>query len=114
MSSPDRITVKEVIASVVILAIFVTAMVFTLSYFAKESEQKKSPISDIGDKSPVHVDADIKLLSIDPIKGDVSARIEFEPSDALLADDGTLKQELKLFVNSANGKQESDFAKGKR
>ncbi len=32
----------------------------------------------------------------------------------MLAQDGTLNQDLKLFVNSANGKQETDFAKGKR
>jgi hypothetical protein len=55
----------------------------------------------------------VKLTSIDPIKGDVAARLEFEPSDELLGEDGTLKQDLKLYVNSANGKQEIDFPKGK-
>jgi len=68
MSTPDKISAKEIIVSFVVLAFFVAAMIFTLSYFAKESEQKKNIISDAGDKSPTHVAADIKLLSIDPIK----------------------------------------------
>ena len=114
MSTPDSISAKEIIVSVVVLAIFVGAMIYTLTLFGKESVQTKAPISDIGDKSPTHIDADIKLVSIDANKGDLTARIEFDASDNLKNEDETLKQDLKLFVNSANGKQEIDFAKGKR
>jgi len=60
------------------------------------------------------MEAVVKILSIDPIKGDISARFEFAPSGTLLNKDGTLKQDLRVFVNSANGKQETDFPKGKR
>src|SRR5437588_6656797 len=105
MSTPDSISAKEIIVSVVVLAIFVGAMIYTLTLFGKESVQTKAPISDIGDKSPTHIDADIKLVSIDANKGDLTARIEFDASDNLKNEDETLKQDLKLFVNSANGKQ---------
>lgn len=114
MSVTDKFSIKEIIVGVAVLAVVGFAMFYTLSIFNAESGQKAVEISTAGDKEPVHVEAIVKLLSIDPVKGDVSARVEFTPSDEMLADDGTLKQDLKLFVNSANGKQETDFAKGKR
>jgi len=55
-----------------------------------------------------------KVLSIDPIKGDVSVRLEFEPHGKLVKDDGTLAKSLKLDINSSNGKQEVSFDKGKK
>jgi len=43
------------------------------------------------------------------------ARMEFQPKGHFTTDDGsTLARDLKLFVNSATGKQELDFSKGKR
>lgn len=114
MSATDKISAKEIVVSLVVLVVFGAAMYYTLSIFNREGVQTSANISNAGEKSPTHVDADVKLVSIDPIKGDVTARIEFEPSESLLAEDGTLKQDLKLFVNAANGKQESDFVKGKR
>lgn len=109
----DKISAKEVIVGVIVLAVVGAAMFYTLSVFNAESGQKVIDISQQGDKEASHIDTHVKLMSIDPIKGDASARFEFEPSENLLAEDGTLKQELKLYVNSANGKQEIDFAKGK-
>jgi hypothetical protein len=114
MSLTDKISVKEIGVGIVLLAIIAVAMFFTLGVFNAESGHKVVEISTAGDKEANHVEALVKLLSIDPNKGDVSARIEFAPSDSMLESDGTLKQDLKLFVNSANGKQEVDFAKGKR
>ena len=109
----DKISAKEVIVGVIVLAVVGAAMFYTLSVFNAESGQKVIDISQQGDKEASHIDTHVKLMSIDPIKGDASARFEFTPSENLLAEDGTLKQELKLYVNSANGKQEIDFAKGK-
>lgn len=109
----DNISVKEVIVGVIVLAVVGAAMFYTLSVFNAESGQKVIDISQQGDNEASHIETHVKLMSIDPIKGDASARFEFVPSDNLLGEDGTLKQELKLYVNSANGKQEIDFAKGK-
>ena len=114
MSASEGISVKEIIAAVAILIIVGAVMLFTLGVFNAESGHTAVEISNAGDKEAVHIEAVVKILSIDAAKGDTSARIEFLPSDALLAPDGTLNQDLKLFVNSANGKQETDFAKGKR
>lgn len=109
----DKISAKEVIVGVIVLAVVGAAMYYTLSVFNAEAGQKVIEISNQGDKEASHIETQVKLMSIDPIKGDASARFEFIPSENLLGEDGTLKQELKLYVNSANGKQEIDFAKGK-
>ncbi len=113
MSTTDRISIREVIVAVIVLALFGGAMMYTLSQLKAESGQKVADISQQGDAQSSHIETHVKLVSIDPIKGDLSARFEFEPSESLMGEDGGLKQDLKLFVNSANGKQEIDFPKGK-
>lgn len=109
----DKISVKEMIVGVIVLAVIGGAMWYTLGLFQAESGKKVIDISQAGDAAASHVETHVKLMSIDPIKGDASARFEFEPSENLLGEDGSLKQDLKLYVNSANGKQEIDFPKGK-
>ena len=113
MSDTDKISAKEIIVGAVLLVIVAAAMLYTVSVFNAEKGQKVIDISQAGDKEASHVETHVKLVSIDPIKGDLTARVEFEPSENLLSDDGTLKQNLKLYLNSANGKQEIDFTKGK-
>jgi hypothetical protein len=115
MSSPDRISAKEIILGVVILVIVAAAMFFTLSIFKAEGAVTEVPISEAGGKDPNRVEISMKLLGMDAIKGDATARIEFAPKGNLVDPvEGTLLHPLKFYVNSANGKQEVEFAKGKR
>ena len=114
MSLNDKISGKEIILGVAILAVVAIGMFMTVRAFKTEGEQKAYAISEKGDKNPNHVDANVKLLTIDAIKGDATARIEFVPNGNLLAGDGNLATDIKFFINSANGKQEIDFKKGKR
>ena len=114
MSDTDRFSVKEAVVGIVILAIIGGAMYYTLDQFNSEGKDNTVEISKLGDSAADHIKAVVKVLSIDPIKGDVSARVEFEPSGTLINTDETLKQDLRVFISSANGKQETDFAKGKR
>ena len=114
MSDSDRFSVKEAIVGIVILAIIGGGMFYTIGQFNSEGTDKRVDISNLGDAEPDHIETSVKITSIDPIKGDISARIDFAPSGTLLASDGTLKQDVRVFVNSANGKQETDYSKGKR
>jgi len=68
------------------------------------------------DLDPDHIEVFVKLLSVDPIKGDATARLEFVPHGALVKgeDNDILTRDLKLYTNSATGKRELDFPKGKR
>lgn len=114
MSATDKITPKEIGIGIGLVAIFAVAMLFVLSSYRKEGEKRSATISEEGEKDPNHVEAFVKLLSVDPVKGDATARLEFIPHGTFTKDDGTLTQNLKLYINSANGKTEHEFQKGKR
>jgi len=111
----DKVKAKDIIVAIGVLVVFAIALVVVLNFYASESEKRSAVISDLGDKDPNHIEVDVKLVSIDPNIGDVTARLEFVPKGHFSKDDGlTLERDLKLFVNSATGKRELDFQKGKR
>jgi hypothetical protein len=111
----DKVKAKDIIVAIGVLVVFAIALVAVLNIYASESERRSAVISDLGDKDPNHIEVDVKLVSIDPNKGDMTARLEFVPKGHFSKDGGrTLERDLKLFVNSATGKQELDFQKGTR
>src|SRR4051812_31063908 len=113
--SPDRISAKEIIAAAVILVLIGIGMYVTLGIFGREAEQKEIIVSDAGAKEADNLKVFVKLLTVDPIKGDVTARLEFFPHGKLAEDEaGTLAHDLKFFMPSANGKTEIDLKKGKQ
>lgn len=52
------------------------------------------------------------ISNIDPLKGDMTVRLETSVEGKLEAEDGTLAQEIRILVNSVNGKAEYAFKKG--
>ena len=111
----ERIKAKDIIITVAVIIVFAVALVLVLNIYKNEGERRSASVSDTGEKDPNHIEVDIKLVSIDPNKGDIVARMEFLPKGHFTTDDGsTLARDLKLFVNSATVKQEMDFPKGKR
>lgn len=111
MSNPDRISVKEFIAAAVILLLIGVGVFFSLGIFAGESQQKEVVIADAS-KQQNYVEIFVKLLTIDPIKGDATVRIEMEPHGNVIEDDGGLAAPLRLYIPSANGKTEIEFKEG--
>ena len=106
---------KEIIVGVALLVVFAVAIVLVLNVYKQEGEKRSAAISEEGEKDPNHVEVFVKLLGVDPTKGDVSARLEFVPHGAYAKEEGgALARPLKLYVNSATGKQEHDFPKDKR
>src|SRR5437868_1206536 len=111
----ERIKVRDIIITIAVIIVFAVSLVLVLNVYKNEGEKRSASISDVGEKDPNHIEVDVKLVSIDPNKGDIVARMEFLPKGHFTTDDGsTLTRDLKLFVNSATGKQELDFSKGKR
>lgn len=111
----EKVKAKDIIITIVVLIVFAISLVVVLNIYQNEGEKRSASISDIGEKDPNHIEVDVKLVSIDPNKGDIVARLEFLPKGHFTTDEGsTVARDLKLFVNSANGKQELDFQKGKR
>jgi hypothetical protein len=111
----EKVKAKDIIVTLAVVAVFVIALVMVLKIYKGEGDKRSAAVSDLGDKDPNHIEVDVKLVSIDPNKGDIVARLEFLPKGIYTADDGsTLARDVKLFVNSATGKQEIDFPGGKR
>jgi hypothetical protein len=111
----EKVKAKDIIVTVAVLIVFGIALVLVLNIYRSEGDKRSAAVSDLGDKDPNHIEVDVKLVSIDPNKGDIVARLEFLPKGHFTTDEGsTLARDLKLFVNSATGKQELDFPKGKR
>src|SRR2546425_8125933 len=110
----EKVKAKDIIVTAVVIIVFVIALVLVLNIYKSEGDKRSAAVSGLGDKDPNHIEVDVKLVSIDPNKGDIVARLEFLPKGHFTTDEGsTLARELKLYVNSANGKQELDFPKGK-
>jgi len=105
---------KDILIGVGLLAAFVVAMLFVLNIYRQEGEKRSAAISEEGEKDPDHIEAFVKLMTVDPVKGDATARVEFIPHGTFEKEEGTLARNVKLYVNSATGKQEHDFPKDKR
>jgi hypothetical protein len=111
----EKVKAKDIVITIAVIVVFAVALVLVLNIYKSEGEKRSAAVSDLGDKDPNHIEVDVKLLSIDPSKGDMVARLEFLPKGDYTKDEGlTLAKDVKLFTNGANGKQETDFAKGKR
>jgi hypothetical protein len=111
----EKVKAKDIVITLAVIIVFAVALMLVLNIYKSEGEKRSASVSDLGEKDPNHIEVDVKLLSIDPSKGDMVARLEFLPKGDYTKDEGlTLAKDVKLFTNGANGKQETDFAKGKR
>ena len=102
MSIANQLRIKNIF----LIVVFVIATAFTAT-----AQTENNPTSTT---SKDFIEVVAKVLSIDPIKGDVSVRLEFAPHGNLSNEDGTLERTVKFDTNSSNGKQEVNFEKGKR
>ena len=110
----EKLKARDIIITVVVVILFAVGLVLVLNIYKSEGEKRSASVSDLGEKDPNHIEVDVSLVTIDPNKGDIVARLEFLPKGSYTKDDGTLARDVKLFVNGATGKQETDFAKGKK
>ena len=111
----EKVKAKDIVITIAVLIVFAVALVLVLNIYKSEGQKRSASVSDVGQKDPNHIEVDATLLSVDANKGDMVVRLEFQPKGEYTKDNGdTLAKDVKLFTNGANGKQETDFAKGKR
>lgn len=103
--------IKNICLSLGTIIVFVIALTAVTN---AQGDSDKKPSPDTTAKKEGHIEVVGKVLSIDPIKGDVTLRLEFIPDGSFAKEDGTLARTLKFDINSSNGKQEITFEKGKR
>ena len=103
------------IIAFVLLAILAGLVYIVLNLYRTEGESRAAFIEADANTDANRIDAVAKIVSADPMKGDVVVRIDLTPQGTLVAEDGvTLSRDLDLFVSSATGKQVHEFRKGKR
>jgi uncharacterized protein DUF4436 len=114
MEEPKK-SKKTLIVGIVLLLVFAAAYVFVLCAFKSEGENRAASLSPNEKLGNDRIDASARIVTADPVKGDISIRLSFTPRGSLLSADGTtLSRDLLLDVSSAAGKHSYEFKKGKR
>ena len=115
--TPERPRSKRsLIVAIIVLVVLAATYIGVLKVYDNESQSRSAYIEPETEQAgPNRVDAYVKITSADPVKGDVTVRIDFLPHGDLTPDEGaTLSRDLELFVSSATGRQVHEFKKGKR
>lgn len=116
VSKTNRQSKTSLIIALGALLIFAVAYVLVLKAYQNEGESRAANISDdTSNADENRIESYIKIVSADPVKGDIVVRIEFVPHGTFTTDDGvTLARDLQLYVSSATGKQIHEFHEGRR
>ena len=114
MQAEKKRPIIGVAIAVAALIVLVIAYVFVLNGYSREGASRSVYVSDREHAGPDNIEVDIHVVSVDPVKGDVTARLNFEANGALAKDEYSPAKDITLLVNSATGKQEHKFEKGKR
>jgi hypothetical protein len=105
---------KEIILGLVVLLIFAVLYAVTLTSYNQEGQANGAPFV-IGTENLANgLNVTAKVITIDPIKGELALRVDLVPTGDMTADEGlTANANLKVFINSATGTLERSFEKGK-
>ncbi len=112
-TAPKHNAGKEIAIGIICLLIFAGVYYYVLSQFNKESDTNSTILKDEAEDKD-YIQVGVQIINIDPVKGDVQARMNFMPHGSYTDDDITLNKDVTLYVNSVSGKNEHSFSKGKR
>lgn len=104
----------EITIPCLILLAAAVAYVPILSLYRAEAEMSRRPVEAGVGKGAGWLEVTASVLSVDPVKNDLTIRLQFEPKGILLAKDKfTLDRDLTVYVNDASGNPEHLFRSGK-
>jgi hypothetical protein len=110
-----NIRVVQIVVALVVIIIFGVVYFSTINLFKKEGESVMTEFTSGNNEDPNFVQIDARLVSVDPIKGDLLTRLTFIPNGNLIGEDGvTLSRDIYLDLNSTTGKTEIIFKQGER
>lgn len=104
---------KNLIFLIIGLLLFFVAFIYSYNIYKTEGEKRSVFVEKTPDGKTDFIEILAYIVSIDPIKGDMTVRLDFEPKGALANEKGMLNEEVNLYVNSLTGKQDYSFTKGK-
>jgi Domain of unknown function (DUF4436) len=107
---------KPMMVGIILLLIFAGLYVFVLNAYRNEGANRAAELTaDTAKAGENRIDVSGRIVTVDPIKGDVVVRLEFSPHGSFASGDGgMLSRDLDLYVSSATGKNVHEFKKGKR
>lgn len=112
-TGPSR--VGELVVGLIVLALFAWGYVTVFHAFRAESEKRFDTVAEASKLGPDRIETKVTVTGVDAVKGELTARIEFEPKGNLLSEDGyTLGRDVTMFVDSLKGKQMDTYKKGQR
>ncbi len=103
-----------IIIAVIAIVLLVIAYVTVLTGYSREGEDRSMYVSDKANAGADNIEVTVRVINVDPVKGDITARMNFEANGTLAKDEFSPAQDITILVNSATGKQEHKFEKGKR
>lgn len=107
------INTKNLIFIVIGLILFIAAFFYSYNIYKTEGEKRSVFIEKTPEDSTGYLDISAYIVSIDPLKGDITVRLDFQPMGSLADEKGSPTTDIELFVNSLTGKQEHVFSKAK-
>ena len=104
--------ITEIIIGILVLVLFGFLYYATYQAYYNETYSRLAVIEAQKPDTENYVEDTAKIISVDPIKGEMQVRVAFEPMGEL-AKNNQLTDELNLYVNSATGGVNRIFPKGK-
>jgi uncharacterized protein DUF4436 len=115
MEEETKTSKKALVIGIVLLLVFAAAYAFVLTVYKSEGENRAAVLAPNEKIGNDRIDASARIVTADPMKGDISIRLTFTPHGSFLSADGvTLSHDLLLDINAGAGKHAYEFKKGKR
>ena len=105
---------KPLLIGIILLLVFAGAYIFVLSAYKSEGDNRAAELTaDTQKAGENRIDVTGRIVTADPLKGDIMVRLEFTPHGTLAGENGALARDLEFYVSSASGKNVHEFKKGK-
>jgi hypothetical protein len=103
---------KEILWGSISLVIFIGIFLFVFKMYLSEGEKRKAEYSETPNSND-YLELNIKVIGVDPIKGDLNTRISIFPNGKYMNAKDFLTENVNFYINATTGKQEYNFQKGK-
>jgi len=115
MEEEAKTSKKSLVIGLVLALIFAAAYAYVLSVYKSEGENRAASLAANEKVANDRIDVSARIVTADPVKGDIAVRLSFTPHGSFLSADGaTLSRDLLLDINAGTGKHSYEFKKGKR
>lgn len=104
--------IAQVLVAAICFGFFGTAYFRLLDVYREEGETVTQKFAKANQEKETHVYVTANLVSIDPVKGDVVMRLQFDPEGDLLNEDEVLARPTTVYTNSTAGKADVSYKKG--